>query len=115
MPVSVIIVHQGENVYFLAQMHTKCVLKYQTSTHCAPNVTFADYFGSTGHLLETFLIFPSQLLDTVQTSPRHLRLQIKLNSMKKIEVVSGWTVLSGNNTTSWLHLASWNLPDSQLS
>ena len=27
----------------------------------------------------------------------------------------GWMVLSGNNTTSWLHLASWNLPDSQLS
>ena len=25
------------------------------------------------------------------------------------------SVLAGNNTTSWLHLASWNLPDSQLS
>ena len=22
-------------------------------------------------------------------------------------------ILTGNNTTSWLHLASWNLPDSQ--
>ena len=29
--------------------------------------------------------------------------------------VGGWVVLSGKNTTSWLHLASWNLPDSQLS
>ena len=69
------------------------------------------------HLLETFLIYPRQLLDTVQTSPRHLRLRLqsKLYSMKKIEVVGGWTVLSGNNTTSWLHLAGWNLPDSQLS
>ena len=25
------------------------------------------------------------------------------------------SALSGKNTTSWLHLASWNLPDSQLS
>ena len=31
-------------------------------------------------------------------------------------VGGGWVVIpSGNNTTSWLHLASWNLPDSQLS
>ena len=29
--------------------------------------------------------------------------------------VAGWPVLSGYNTTSWLHLASWNLPDFQLS
>ena len=48
MPVSVIIVHQGENVYFLAQMRTECVLQYQKSTHCVPNVNFADLFGSTG-------------------------------------------------------------------
>ena len=48
MPVSVIIVHQGENVYFLAQMRAECVLKYQKSTHCVPNVNFADFFGSTG-------------------------------------------------------------------
>ena len=27
----------------------------------------------------------------------------------------GWVVLSGNITTSWLHLSSWKLPDSQLS
>ena len=33
---------------------------------------------------------------------------------KKIHVVGGWVVLSGINSTSWLHLASWNLPDSQL-
>ena len=26
----------------------------------------------------------------------------------------GWVVLSGNNNTSWLHIASWNLPDSLL-
>ena len=26
-----------------------------------------------------------------------------------------WSVLAENNTTSWLHLASWNLQDSQLS
>ena len=29
-------------------------------------------------------------------------------------MVGGWVVLSGNITTSWLHIASWNLPDSQL-
>ena len=29
--------------------------------------------------------------------------------------VGGWGVLTGSNTTSWLHLASWNLPDFQLS
>ena len=29
--------------------------------------------------------------------------------------VAGWPVIAGNNATSWLHLASWNLPDSQLS
>ena len=50
MPVSVIIVHQGENVYFLAQMRTECVLQYQKSTHCVPNVNFADLFGSTDHM-----------------------------------------------------------------
>ena len=33
---------------------------------------------------------------------------------KKIHMVGGGVVLSGNNTTSWLHLASWNLPDSQI-
>ena len=38
----------GENVNFLTQMRTKCVLKYQKSTHCVPNVNFADLFGSTG-------------------------------------------------------------------
>ena len=27
--------------------------------------------------------------------------------------MDGW-VFTGNNATSWLHLASWNLPDSQL-
>ena len=30
-------------------------------------------------------------------------------------VVGGWVYYSDNNATSWLHLASWNLPDSQLS
>ena len=30
--------------------------------------------------------------------------------------MGGWGCsISGNNTTSWLHLARWNLPDSQLS
>ena len=29
--------------------------------------------------------------------------------------VGWWMIPSGNITTSWLHLASWNLPDSQLS
>ena len=31
--------------------------------------------------------------------------------------VGGWGdgYSAGNNTTSWLHLASWNLPDFQLS
>ena len=29
--------------------------------------------------------------------------------------MGGWMILSGNIATSWLHLASWNLPDSQLS
>ena len=47
MLVSVIIVPGGENVYFLGQMRTECVLKYQKSTHCVPNVNFADLFGST--------------------------------------------------------------------
>ena len=37
----------GENVNFLTQMRTKCVLKYQKSTHCVPNVNFADLFGTT--------------------------------------------------------------------
>ena len=27
--------------------------------------------------------------------------------------VDGWPIIAGNNTTPWLHLASWNLPDSQ--
>ena len=49
MLVSVIIVPGGENVYFLAQMRTECVLKYQKSTHCVPNVNFADLFGSTAN------------------------------------------------------------------
>lgn len=49
MLVSVIIVHGGENVYFLAQMRTECVLKYQKSTHCVPNVNFADLVGSTAN------------------------------------------------------------------
>ena len=48
MPVTVNIVHQGENVYFLTLMRTECVLQYQKSTHCVPNVNFADLFGSTG-------------------------------------------------------------------
>ena len=29
--------------------------------------------------------------------------------------VGGWVVYQSNNATLWLHLASWNLPDSQLS
>ena len=29
--------------------------------------------------------------------------------------VGGRVVFQGNNATLWLHLASWNLPDSQLS
>ena len=29
--------------------------------------------------------------------------------------VAGWVVYQSNNATLWLHLASWNLPDSQLS
>ena len=30
--------------------------------------------------------------------------------------MAGWLggILTENNATSWLHLASWNLPDSQL-
>ena len=28
--------------------------------------------------------------------------------------VGGWVVIAGNITTLWLHLASWNLPGSQL-
>ena len=36
-------------------------------------------------------------------------------SRKSIWSVAGWPFLSGYITTSWLHLASWNLPDSQLS
>ena len=28
--------------------------------------------------------------------------------------VAGWVIPSGNNATLWLHLASWNLLDSQL-
>ena len=31
-----------------------------------------------------------------------------------VAVGGAWVVLSGNITTLWLHLASWNLPDSQL-
>ena len=30
-------------------------------------------------------------------------------------VLRGWMVYQDNNATPWLHLASWNLPDSQLS
>ena len=30
-------------------------------------------------------------------------------------MVGGWVVPSENQATLWLHLASWNLPDSQLS
>ena len=37
------------------------------------------------------------------------------SARKSIWSVGGWVVLSGNITTSWLHLASWNLPDSQFS
>ena len=37
-----------ENVNFLTHMRTKCVLRYQISTPCVPNVNFADLFGSTG-------------------------------------------------------------------
>ena len=44
--------------------------------------------------------------------------QTRVGTPHKISVqenpYGGWVVLSGNNTTSWLHLASWNLPDSQL-
>ena len=29
--------------------------------------------------------------------------------------VAGWVVYQSNNVTLWLHLASWNLPISQLS
>ena len=29
--------------------------------------------------------------------------------------MAGWMVLCNYNATLWLHLASWNLPDSQLS
>ena len=29
--------------------------------------------------------------------------------------VDGWPVIAGNNATLWLHLASWNLLESQLS
>ena len=34
--------------------------------------------------------------------------------MRTIDMVGGWVVLSGNDTTSWLHLASWDLLDFQL-
>ena len=37
------------------------------------------------------------------------------NEMKDRRVMDGWMVLCDYNATSWLHLASWNLPDSQLS
>ena len=35
-------------------MRTKCVLKYQKSTHCVPNVNFADLFGSPDRHLSRF-------------------------------------------------------------
>ena len=57
MILSAVFASGGENVNFLTQMHTKCVLKYQKSTHCIPNLNFADLFGTTGSLLKLgFLI-----------------------------------------------------------
>ena len=47
MNVSARFAHGGENVIFLTQIRTKCVLTYQKSTYYGPNVYFADLLGST--------------------------------------------------------------------
>ena len=54
MILSAVFARGGENVNFLTQMRTKCVLKYQKSTHCVPNVNFADLFGSPDRHLSRF-------------------------------------------------------------
>ena len=72
----------------------------------------------TRHLQDTSLTFPRQPSDTLHTLPRYFILMVEYIQQEKSiwwGWVGGWVVLSGNNTTSWLHLASWNLPDSQLS
>ena len=47
MFLSAVFASGGENVNFLTQMRTKCVLKYQKSMHCIPYVKFSDLFSST--------------------------------------------------------------------
>ena len=42
------------------------------------------------------------------------KFQSGVYSARQIYMV-GWVIPSGNNTISWLHLASWNLQDFQLS
>ena len=63
---------------------------------------------------ETFLTLPRQPSYTIHTLLRHHRLQVEYIFNKK-NLYGGWVGPSGNDTTLWLHLASWNLPDSQLS
>ena len=46
-------------------------------------------------------------------TPHNIEIKIELGGRVGSGLVG--SVLAGNNTTSWLHLASWNLPDSQLS
>ena len=38
-----------------------------------------------------------------------------ISNYRSVLRVGGWVVYQDNNATPWLHLASWNLPDSQLS
>ena len=70
-----------------------------------PALSWRQIFTNNTYLWRDFC-----LTSILPTTPRQLPHNIERKSL----AVGGWSK-SGNNTTSWLHLASWNLPDSQLS
>ena len=65
---------------------------------------------------DTLLTLLRQPSETPHTLPRHLRLRVEyIQQEKSIWWVAGWLIPLENTTTTWLHLASWNLQDSELS
>ena len=105
---------RGINAYSARGICMKTEIRVQTSSrHPYQNSHPPD---TNIKIQDTFLALPRQPSYTLHTLPRYHRLPVEyIQQGKSIWWVGGWMIPSGNITTSWLHLASWNLPDSQLS
>ena len=98
-----------------------------------PHIPIEGIWSDIQARMGTFFFNRTKLMIDKQGRHRSLQLREKIskskerggdtahiiyNEMKDRRVMNGWLdgwmVLCNYNATSWLHLASWNLPDSQL-